>query len=93
MSYPIGDSNHYHFRAGELHAHHSFWESVAERCPEMATETDVLVWIRHKVSIFPFFQHFEGSFKGVHYDSDRPPHKMFKTTCHARLSLALRRKP
>ena len=31
-----------HFRAGELHAHYSFWESVAERCPEMATQTDVL---------------------------------------------------
>ena len=70
------DSNH--FRAGELHAHHSFWESVAERCPEMATQTDVLDWIKHEVSIFPFFQHFKGSFKGEHYDSDRPPHKMFK---------------
>ena len=51
---------------------------VAERCPEMATQTDVLDWIKHKVSIFPFFQHFKGSFKGEHYDSDGPPHKMFK---------------
>ena len=73
---PFRDPNR--FRAGELHAHHSFWENVAERCPEMATQTDVLDWIRHKVSIFPFFQHFKGYFKGVHYDSDRPPHKMFK---------------
>ena len=26
-----------HFRAGDLHAQYSFWESAAERCPEMAT--------------------------------------------------------
>ena len=31
-----------HFRAGDLHAHYSFWESVAERCPEMATQADAL---------------------------------------------------
>ena len=67
-----------HFRVGELHAHYLFWESVAERCPEMATQTDVLNWIKHKVSIFRFFQHFKGSCKSEHYDSDRPPHKMFK---------------
>jgi len=39
---------------------------VAERCPEMATQTDVLDWIKDKVSIFPNFQHFKGSFKGEH---------------------------
>ena len=31
-----------------------------------------------KFLFFPFFQHFKGYFKGVHYDSDRPPHKMCK---------------
>ena len=69
-----------HFRAGELHAHYSFWESVAERCCEMATPTDVLDWIKDKVSIFPYFQQFKGSFKGEHYDSDCPPHKMFRNS-------------
>lgn len=46
-----------HFRAGELHAHHSFWESVAERYPEMATQTDVLDWIRQSFcfSVFSTF--------------------------------------
>ena len=39
----------------------------------------LMSWIGlDKVSIFPFFQHFKGYFKGVHYDSERPPHKMFK---------------
>ena len=58
---PFQDPNH--FRAGELHAHHSISESVSERCPGMATQTDVLDWFRHKVSICLFFQHFEGSFQ------------------------------
>ena len=66
------------FRAGELHAHYSFWEKVAERCPKMAAQTDVLDWIKNKVSIFPYFQHFRGSFKGEQNNSDRPPHRLFK---------------
>ena len=66
------------FRAGELHAHYSFWEKVVERCPKMAAQTDVLDWIKNKVSIFPYFQHFRGSFKGEQYDSDRPPHRLFR---------------
>ena len=35
----------------------------------MLTQTDVWDWINDKVSIFPYFQHFKGSFKGQHYDS------------------------
>ena len=66
------------FRAGELHAHYSFWEKVAERCPKMAAQTNVLDWIKNKVSIFPYFQHFSGLFKGKQYDSDRPPHRLFR---------------
>ena len=62
----------------DLHAHYSFWEGVAGLCLEMATQTDALDWIKDKVSIFPYFQHFKGSFKGEHYDSYRPPHKMFR---------------
>ena len=51
--------------------------SVAERCPGMATQTDVLDWIKNNVSIFPYFQHFK-ALKGEYCDSDRPPHKMFR---------------
>lgn len=49
----------------------------------MAAQTDVLDWIKNKVSIFPYFQHFRGSFKGEQYDSDRPPHRLFRnnTSC------------
>ena len=30
------------------------------------------------VSIFPYFRHFKGTFKGERYDSDQPPHRLFK---------------
>ena len=63
-----------HFRAGELHSHSSFWETIAERNPS-TMKTEVLGWIRDKVCIFPYFQHFTGFFKGERYDSDRPPKK------------------
>ena len=46
----------------------------------MANQTDVLDWIKNKVSILPYFQHFKGSFKGEHYDSDRPSHKVFRNS-------------
>ena len=38
----------------------------------------MLSWIGNKVSIFPYFRHFKGTFKGEHYDSDRPPQRLFK---------------
>ena len=66
-----------HFRAGELHSRVPFWEMIAERCPS-ATQTDVLGWVRDMVSIFPYFQHFTSSFKGEHYDSDRPLKRMLR---------------
>lgn len=30
------------------------------------------------MSIFPYFQHFTGLFKGEQYDSDCPPKKLFR---------------
>ena len=38
----------------------------------------MLSWIDKKMSIFPYFKHFKGIFKGEHYDSDRPPHRISK---------------
>ena len=45
--------------------------------PEQAT---ILRWIRYGVSIFEFFQSFSGSFKGRHYQSDRPPPEYFRSS-------------
>lgn len=46
-----------HFRARELHSQLSFWEIVGERRPS-TTQTEVLGWIRDKVSIFSIFSAF-----------------------------------
>lgn len=35
-------------------------------------------WIGNKVSIFPYFRHFKGAFKGERYNSNQPPHRLFK---------------
>ena len=36
-------------------------------------QAEVLDSIRNKVSLFPYFQPFRGTFKGTAYDSARPP--------------------
>ena len=67
------------FRAGELHKHYGRWcKMVGDHpSPEQAT---ILRWIRDGVSIFEFFQSFSGSFKGRHYQSDRPPPEYFRNS-------------
>ena len=63
--------------AGELHKHAANWAEIAKLAPSLHQE-EVLSWIGNKVSIFPYFRHFKGTFKGEHYDSDRPPQRLFK---------------
>ncbi len=35
-------------------------------------------WVRDKVSVFEFAQHYKGSYKGWSYDSDHPPQRVFR---------------
>ena len=65
-----------HFRAGELHEHVDSWKEIVTGNPAFH-QSEVLSWIESKVSVFPFFQHFSGVFKGESYDSDLPPEKAF----------------
>lgn len=65
------------FRVGELHQHQHYWQVIASRS-QSSEQEEVLQWIQNKVSIFPFLKHFKGSFKGEQFDSDRPPHKLFR---------------
>ena len=65
-----------HFRAGELHEHVDSWKEIVTGDPTFH-HSEVLSWIEGKVSVFPFFQHFSGVFKGESYDSDLPPGKAF----------------
>ena len=69
------DSNY--FRAGELHSNATYWEEIAQRNP-LSGQNETLGWIRDTVSIFSYFKHFSGQFKGEKFDSDRPPRKAFK---------------
>lgn len=64
------------FKAGELHKHVSQWEWLTEKCPG-AKDGEVLNWIQNGVSVWQYFQHFKGSFKGEEYDSDLPPKRIF----------------
>jgi len=64
------------FRAGELHHHLEHWRYIAKMAD--GKDNEVLRWIESKVSIEPYFHHFKGTFKGEQFDSDRPPHKVFR---------------
>jgi hypothetical protein len=60
------------FRAGELHAHTEYWEAIVGGSPSVK-QAEVLEWLSNDMSVFPHFQHYQGRYKGVTYDSDRPP--------------------
>ena len=67
------------FRAGELHKHHGRWCKIVGDNPSSEQAT-ILRWICDGVSIFEFFQSFSGSFKGRHYQSDRPPSEYLRNS-------------
>ena len=73
-----------HFRAGELHEHVDSWKEIVTGDPTFH-QSEVLSWIEGKVSVFPFFQHFSGVFKGESYDSDLPPGKAFLNNVSCKL--------
>ena len=54
------------------------WEEISTRNPSSDNQREVLDWVKNKVSIFLYFQHFTGSFQQESHDSDRQPHKVFK---------------
>ena len=60
------------FYAAAVHAHAHFWEKILGPSPT-DQQAEVLDSIRNKVSLFPYFQPFRGTFKGTAYDSARPP--------------------
>ena len=46
------------FRAGELHNHFEYWKYIERESPS-PQQAQILGWIRDKVSIQPFFKHFQ----------------------------------
>ena len=59
------------FKAGELHNHFEYWQYIATHSPS-PQQTEILGWMRDKVSVQPYFKHFKGCFKGEvsHYGQD-----------------------
>ena len=57
------------FIAGGLRTNPNAWKLILRHHP-LAQE--ILGWISHRVDILHFSQPFSGSYKGVHYRSDRP---------------------
>ena len=66
-----------HFCAGELHNHVGQWEEIVGTVPS-PQQTQVLHWIRPKVSVEDFFRPFWGTFKEVFYNSAYPPSVAFR---------------
>ena len=64
------------FCPGKLHRNVEYWEATIQK--QFSTiQSDVLRWIRDKLSVFKFAQHYKGSYQGPSYDSDLPPQRFF----------------
>lgn len=53
------------------------WQQLASD-PPSPQQSQVLKWIRERVSVYEYFQPFGGTFKGKQYDCDRPPMTHFR---------------
>ena len=63
-----------YFIAGEIQNHLDVWNSILE---DFAKRDEILKYISGRVSVFHFFEHFEGEYNGKYYDSDLPPETIF----------------
>ena len=59
-----------YFMTGELHYHLDIWQFLLE---DFHKRDEILNYIKNGVSVFDFFKHFKGEFKGKSYDSPYPP--------------------
>ncbi|KAL9976963.1 hypothetical protein ACROYT_G014312 [Oculina patagonica] len=58
----------HHFLAGQLHNFCETWLSITSQT-DSDTPKEVLGWIEDGVTVFKYFRHFRGSFKGENFDS------------------------
>ena len=63
------------FRAGELHRHIDQWDKLFQSSDNNFSE--VLDWIHNFIHVDKFFTHHKGSYKGVNYNCERPPARIF----------------
>ena len=62
------------FIAGGIHGNPDAWEVILKDHPSADM---ILDWIKNKIDITHFCQHFKGVYKGSSYNSDFPPSKLF----------------
>ena len=65
------------FQAGALRQHLEEWLDIIENPPPLQ-QMEVLKWVQDRVSVFHYFRYLKGNYKGVNYDSERPPTRQFK---------------
>lgn len=63
------------FVAGGLHDQPELWDDILAECPLNGSR--VRRWLRGKLDIFEFFQPFQGSYRGRHFNSSVPPPMYF----------------
>ena len=63
------------FRAGELHRHTDQWDKLFQSSDNNFSE--VLDWIHNFIRIDKFFTHYKASYKGVNYNCERLPARIF----------------
>ena len=64
----------YYF-SGEIHHHYEVWDHILTGCHK---REKILKYVSEGVSVYDFFQHFKGDFKGKAYNSDIPPKAIFE---------------
>ena len=62
------------FVAGGIHIDLTLWEVILQQHPERDM---ILSWLREGVNVLDFQEHFSGLFKGVRYNSEFPPSKVW----------------
>lgn len=62
------------FRAGGLHENIDAWENITKDSPQ---HEKIMGWLREGVNVAHFLCHYEGTYKGVFYDSDTPTPRIF----------------
>ena len=63
------------FIAGEIHNHHDVWTNLTYL---FDIKQLIMDWITNGVSISPYIRHFKGVFKGISYDHEFPPGRVFQ---------------
>ena len=66
-----------YYVSGEIHHHYEVWDHILTGYHK---REEILRYISDGISVYEFFQHFKGNFKGKAYNSDIPPKAIFENS-------------